>query len=364
MSGFSFNPYPFRYSAKYKDNNNAAVWEEHFTELPNKGSEEHMVSEQEKLDLIHKRSEAGAFPLVNYSTQYALGCFEGLKAYPQEDGALALFRPDRNAKRFTASMQALYMPPFETHMFIDATRQLLSLSRSKGFFPQYDATWKDSHFSTATAVYIRPFTYPEGGIGLNISKYPWVIMYATEVGKYLDTRTQHSLIVSEKIRATPNGTGWIKCNSNYVISILAKQEAKNKGYTEPLFLDVSRSYVEECASCNVFFVLNDNTIVTPELGDTILPGITRDSIICIAKDMGFVVDERKISIEEVMSNAKECFATGTAVGVEYFGTLHYNGTSVQFGDGTIGEISHILQSTLKKIQYGLLEDKHNWLTLV
>ena len=259
---FTFNPYPFRYSAKYtQQENNEPTWEEEFTEFPSKGKEESSLNEQEKLALIHKRSEAGSLPLVNYSTQYALGCFEGLKAYPQANGKLALFRPDKNAKRFYSSMKALYMPPFDTHLFMKATQQLLSLSYDKGFYPQYDTEWEKTHFSTARSIYLRPFTYPEGGIGLNISKYPWVIIYALEVGNYLDIKECSSLIVSNKIRATPHGTGWIKCNSNYVISILAKQEAIKQGYTEALFLDIRGSYVEECSACNIFFVLKDNTIV-------------------------------------------------------------------------------------------------------
>lgn len=361
QASFSFNPYPFRYSAKYKTEGSNEAWKETITELSHRGTEEQNLEAQERQRLIQERNAAGHFPFVNFSTQYGLGCFEGLKAYPQPDGTLALFRPEKNAERFYRSMEALYMPPFNREKFVSASKKILSLSYEKGFSPHFDKTWEATHFSTARTVYLRPFTYPESGLGLNISVNPWVIIYASEVGNYLEIKELPSLVVSDKIRATPNGTGWIKCNSNYVISILAKKEAVLKGFTETLFLDSERKHVEECSSCNVFFVLKNGTVVTPPLGDTILPGITRESVIILARDMGILVEERKIPIDEVLSDAKECFATGTAVGVEHFGTLTYNEKTVTFGNGRIGETANLLQTTLKKIQYGLKEDTYNWL---
>ncbi len=361
QAAFFFNPYPFRYFAKYKSQDTDSTWKEEVEELANLGTEESQVSKERRAELAEERNYTGNFPMVNFSSQYGLSCFEGLKAYPQADGSFALFRPEKNAERFHTSMKALYMPPFPVEQFLTATKKLILLSRDKGFFPRYDAEWEKNHFSTALAMYIRPFTYPEGGLGLNISENPWVLMYISEVGNYLDIEEVPSLVTSEKIRATPHGTGAVKCSSNYVISILAKKDAKKAGFTEALFLDMERKHIEECSSCNVFFVLNDNTIVTPPLGDTILPGITRDSAITLARDAGHTVVERKISIEEVFDNTKECFASGTAVGVEHFGKLTHKGKLKTFGDGTVGPVATYLQTTLKRIQYGLQEDKHDWL---
>ena len=219
---------------------------------------------------------------------------------------------------------------------------------------------------SAPSVYIRPFSYAEGGIGVNFSNSPWVFIMATEVGSYFSSATIPELLVSNSVRANPNGTGWIKCAANYVIPALEKNTAMEHGYTEVLFLDSQEhTYVEECSSCNVFFVLENNTVVTPSLKDTILPGITRDSIITILKDKGYTVEERDISINEVIADAKECFTTGTAVGVSHFGTLTYGDTKKTFAtDGSIGAVAKKLQVSLKRIQYGLDTCEHNWLITI
>ena len=167
------------------------------------------------------------------------------------------------------------------------------------------------------------------------------------------------------IRAVPGGTGWIKCDANYVTSTLAKMKAMDQGYMEAVFLDArEQKYIEEGSSCNIFFVLKNGTLVTPSLGDTVLPGITRKSVIVIAQDKGIKVEERKISAEEVLSEAREAFVTGTASGVCYLDSLTHNGKKALFGDGSMGESTRYFLKTLKGIQYGALEDKHGWMTNV
>lgn len=355
---FVFNPYPIRYQAKY--NLQEQNWHEEFQTLAHV-KDEHVLPVREREALLMKRNYA-ELPLVNYSTQYGVSCFEGLKAYPHASGGMALFRPNENAKRFYNSMKGIFMPPFPPESFTHAVRRVICDSRALGYSPEFQETWKENNFATAQSIYLRPFSYSEGGLGVSISTEPWVIIMATEVGNYFEIVDCPSLIVSKRIRATVNGTGAIKCAANYLTSALAKKEAQDVGYNEPLFLDAEkRMYVEECSSCNVFFVLQDNTIVTPELSDTILPGITRDSIITLAHDAGYTVEERKISIDEVMKNARECFTTGTAVGVCHFGKLTYKNKTVQFGDGRIGAVSKEMQRNLKLIQHGLMPDVHNWL---
>jgi branched-chain amino acid aminotransferase len=172
-------------------------------------------------------------------------------------------------------------------------------------------------------------------------------------------------VVTGRIRATPKGTGWIKAASNYVISALAKHEAAEAGFMECVFLDAThRKYVEEGSSCNIFFLLKSGELVTPELGDTILPGITRSSIIELAKDKKVKVSERKVSIDEVFSDAKECCVSGTAAGATPITALTYQGRKAAFNNGKVGEFTAEIRDTLKGIQYGILPDTKGWMTPV
>ena len=167
------------------------------------------------------------------------------------------------------------------------------------------------------------------------------------------------------MRATPGGTGWIKCSANYVTSALAKREAEAAGFMECVFLDAEHHrYVEEGSSCNLFFVLGDGRLVTPELGDTILPGITRRTIIELAREEGIPVEERPVSIDEVLDDAVEAFGTGTAAGVTYFSSLRHDDHEKVFGDGALGPVSRSFLRTLKGVQYGALEDRHGWMVPV
>jgi branched-chain amino acid aminotransferase len=357
---FSLNSYPVMYRAKF-----SGSWTEEFIEKPHKTkAEEDALPEADRERLIASRNYFNDMPLVNYSTQYGLSVFEGLKAFPQKDGSLAMFRPDRNAARFYKSMEGLCMPPFPENLFVKACIELVRRNAALGFAPAYKPEWEKDAFSTADAVYIRPFTYSEGGVGVKLSNEPWVMIVCTTVSAYFETGLKGA-VVSKRIRATANGTGWIKAASNYVISALAKHEAAEAGFMECIFLDAAeRSYVEEGSSCNIFFYLKSGELVTPELGDTILPGITRESIIALAREKGVKVVERKISIDEAMSESRECFVSGTAAGATPVEAITYNGKKVEFNGGICGDFTAEIRAALKAIQYGKIAAPNAWMMKV
>jgi branched-chain amino acid aminotransferase len=358
---FNLDSYPVVYRAKFKN----GVWHEEFLEKPHKTpAEEAALGEADREGLSVSRNLYPDMPLVSYTTQYALSCFEGIKALPQKSGGLAVFRPDRNAARFARSMEGLYMPPYPEKLFVPAVLETVKRNADLGFTIPYDASWEKDSYLSASSVYIRPFTYTEGGIGVNTSKEPWVIIICTPVTGYFKPGRADA-VITERIRATPHGTGWIKTASNYVTSALAKHEAERDNYMECVFLDaVDRRYIEEGSSCNIFFVLKTGTLVTPALGDTILPGITRASIIELARDKGVPVEERKISWDEARSEAAECFVSGTAAGATPIQSLTYRGEQAVFSEGKTGELTAWIRDRLKGIQYGALPDEKGWLAKV
>ncbi|TFG61685.1 MAG: branched chain amino acid aminotransferase, partial [Spirochaetales bacterium] len=194
-----------------------------------------------------------------------------------------------------------------------------------------------------------------------LSLLPWVVMVSTPVGAYFKPGNAKAVTTS-MIRAFPGGTGWIKCDANYVVPILAKKEAEAAGFMEAIFLDaLEHTYIEEGSSCNIFFYLKNGSLVTPALGDTILPGINRESVLTLAGEAGVKTEERRISIDEVLADAKEAFVTGTAAGISYIESVTHKGKTAAFAGGKIGELTSGLLKTLKGIQYGKLEDKHGWM---
>ena len=356
---FALNTYPITYRAKFS----SGKWNEgEYLEKPHKTPEEEaQMNDEDRAALEFLRNCYGDMPLVNYTTQYGLGCFEGLKAFPQKDGGLAIFRPDRNASRFTRSMEGLFMPPFPEKEFISACVETVKRNMKLGFFPKYNNEWEKDSYMNADSVYIRPFSIAESGIGVNLSSEPYVMVINTPVSSYFSSGSSDA-VVSDKIRATKNGTGWIKASSNYVISAIAKSQALKDGFMECVFLDaVHRKYIEEGSSCNIFFYLKSGELVTPEPGDTILHGITRDSIIELAKDKGVKVSERQIAIDEAMEEAKECFVSGTAAGATPLTSLTYNGKKALFNGGKTGDFTAEIRDTIKGIQYGKLPDAKGWM---
>jgi branched-chain amino acid aminotransferase len=358
---FSLSSYPVVYRGKYGKKG----WKGEYIEKPHKSpAQEGALKVKERTALADSRNFYDDMPLVNYSTQYGLSCFEGLKALPQKDGGLAIFRPDRNAARFAKSMAGLYMPSFPEDAFVKACVETVKRNAKLGFYPVYKAAWEKDSFMSADSIYIRPFTYAEGGIGVNICNEPWVMVICTPVSAYFSGGNSDA-VVTDRIRATPKGTGWIKAASNYVMAALAKHEALDKGYMECVFLDATdHKYVEEGSSCNIFFYLKSGELVTPALGDTILPGITRSSIIELARDRKVKVSERKISIDEALGETKECFVSGTAAGATPIESLTYGKKKVVFNKGKVGELTAGIRDTLKGIQYGTLPDTKGWLVRV
>jgi branched-chain amino acid aminotransferase len=356
---FSLSTYPWVYKAKYQSE---GLWKEDFEEKPHKTPAEEAALDEEGLtELLNKRNSFPDLPLVNYTTQYGFGCFEGLKAYPWKDGTLRLFRPDENVRRMNTSLKGLYMPTIPEDMLLKAILTIVKKNKDLGFAPLYDPAWEKNHFVTGSAVYIRPFSYSEPGIGVNLSYYPWIIVVTTPVGAYFDEGAS-SAVTTELIRATPKGTGCLKTNSNYVISALAKDQAIRQGYMECVFLDaIERKYVEEGSSSNIFFLLKSGVLVTPALGDTILPGVTRKSIITLAQEKGIKVEERRITIDEALSDSAEAFVSGTAAGITYLDSLTHQGKKVVFNNGKMGPVAQDLLNQLKGIQYGAIEDTHGWI---
>ena len=212
-----------------------------------------------------------------------------------------------------------------------------------------------------SAVYIRPFTYAEPGIGVGISRSPWVIIVTTPVGAYFKPGNSKA-ITTRRVRANPGGTGWIKSDSNYVTSALAKKEAEAAGFMEAVFLDAKEhTYFEEGSSCNIFFVMKDGTLVTPSLEDTILPGITRRSVMVLAREKGMGVEERRVSVKEVFCQRAGVLRERDRGGDHLHRVPHARGQ----GDGVlrppIGEVTRDLLKTLKGIQYGAVADTHGWM---
>jgi len=361
-TAFTLAMYPWVYKAKYAAGN----WSEEYVEKPHRSpAEEAALPEEERTKLIASRNSFPELPLVNYTTQYGMGCFEGLKAFPQPDDTLKLFRPDRNGARMARSMEGMMMPAYPAQMFVSACSGVVARNKSLGFAPAYDKTWEADDYVAGRSIYIRPFTYAEPGIGLDLSLAPWVVIVATAVGSYFDPDARSRAITTDKVRATPGGTGWIKCDSNYVIPTLTKKSVQKQGYMEAVFLDAAEHrYVEEGSSCNIFFLLESGTLVTPSLEDTVLPGINRASVLTLAADRGIATEERRISIEEVMDSAVECFVTGTAAGVAYIESIDHDGTTRVFRDGKVGELTRTLRSTLKGIQYGTVPDTYGWMVSV
>ena len=357
--GFSLSLYPWVYKAQYQENGS---WKEEFEEKPHETPQkEAALSEIELQKLLARRNSFPDLPLVNYTTQYGMGCFEGLKAFPQPDGSLKIFRPDRNGSRMHKSMKGLMMPAFPESLFVPAVKELVERNRKLGFYPAYDSAWKAQHFTEGHAIYLRPFSYSEPAIGLGISKFPWVVIIGTPVSSYF-SGTNSKAITTEMIRATPHGTGWIKCDANYVIATLAKKKAEAQGYMEAIFLDSKEGlYLEEGSSCNLFILLKNGTLVTPALGDTILPGITRESILVLARDKGIKTEERRITIDEALDDGAEVFVTGTAAGVSFLESITHREKTAVYNQGKIGDVTRDLLQTLKGIQYGAVEDKFNWM---
>lgn len=281
---------------------------------------------------------------------YGQGLFEGLKAYRKQDGSILLFRPEENALRMRMGAERMCMPSPTVEQFVEAVK--LTVLENKRWVPP----------PGKGSLYIRPLLMGSGAVlGLAPAPEYTFLIYVSPVGNYFkEGLAPINLVVeNEYHRATPGGTGGVKTIGNYASVLKAQSAAKLKGYSDVLYLDsVHKRYLEEVSSCNVF-VVKGRTISSPEISGTILPGITRKSIIDVARKQGFQVEERPVPVEELL-DADEVFCTGTAVVVSPVGSVTYLGKRISYGETGVGAVSQQLYSALTALQMGLTEDTMGW----
>jgi branched-chain amino acid aminotransferase len=297
---------------------------------------------------------------------YGQEIFEGLKAYQQPDGTVASFRPDANAARFRRSAARLAMAELPDELFLEALRQLLSADRA--WVPP--AGGEES-------VYLRPFMIAtEAGLGVRPADEYLFVLIASPAGAYFPggVKPVDVWLCTDYTRAAPGGTGAAKCGGNYAASLLPQAQAAAHGCQQVAYLDAAeQKWVEEMGGMNLFYVFGEGEnaeIVTPELSGSILAGITRDSLLVLAKELGCQVTERRISgaewLEGCASGAiSEVFACGTAAVITPVGNVKHENGQVAVGDGTAGPITLRLRELLTAIQRGTAPDTHSWMhTLV
>ena len=287
---------------------------------------------------------------------YGQEMFEGLKAYRGPDGKARLFRPDMNAKRTNATNQRLCIPQLPVEDFVEAVKAVVKVDED--WIPTEDGT----------SLYIRPFIIAtDEFLGVAPSKTYLFIIILSPSGAYYESGLAPVgiWIEDDYVRAVKGGMGFAKTGGNYAASLAAQVKAHDDGYSQVLWLDgVERKYIEEVGAMNIFFKI-DGKVVTPELSGSILPGITRDSVIQVCKNWGLTVEERKISVEELLEAQKtgkleECWGTGTAAVISPVGKLRYKDDVMEINGNKIGEVSQKLYDTITGIQWGKIEDTNKW----
>jgi branched-chain amino acid aminotransferase len=288
---------------------------------------------------------------------YAQEIFEGLKAYRLSDGGIALFRPEANAARFNASARRLAMPELPEEAFVEAVRELVLADRQ--WFPTVEGG----------SLYLRPFMFAsETFLGVRPAKEYKFLVIASPAGNYFKSGAPAvSIWVSEGYtRAAPGGTGAAKCGGNYAASLVPQAEALELGHDQVVFLDAAeRRWIEELGGMNLFFVFADGTLVTPPLSGTILPGITRDSLLALAREEGLDVREERYSLDQWRDDATsgrltETFACGTAAVVTPVGKVAGRDGEFVIGSGGPGQLTQRLRARLVSIQRGEALDPHGW----
>ena len=291
---------------------------------------------------------------------YAQGAFEGLKAYRTESGNIQLFRPQENFKRLNRSCRRLCIPEIDEAFAIEALKKLLTMEKD----------WVPGE--PETSLYIRPtIIATDPYLGVRASHTYRFFIILSPVGAYYPEgfNPVKILVTHDYVRAVRGGVGEAKTPGNYAASILAGEKAHDAGYTQVLWLDgVEQKYLEEVGSMNIFFVIDDQ-IVTPELNGSILPGITRDSVIKLAKHWNDNVVERKISIDELIQahgsgKLKEVFGAGTAAVISPVGEIKYGDQVITIAGGKVGPIAKKYYTAITDIQYGRAEDPLRWIVQV
>ncbi len=287
---------------------------------------------------------------------YGQEMFEGLKAYKGVDGRIRLFRPDMNAKRTNDTNKRLCIPELPIEDFVEAVKAVVEVD--KDWIPEEDGT----------SLYIRPFIIAtDEFLGVAPSQtYKFMIILSPSGAYYESGLAPVGIwIEDDYVRAVKGGMGFAKTGGNYAASLAAQVKAHDDGYSQVLWLDgVERKYIEEVGAMNIFFKI-DGKIVTPMLNGSILPGVTRNSVIELCKKLGYTVEERRISADELIEAQKngkldECFGTGTAAVISPVGKLRYKDDVMLINNNEIGEVSQKLYDTLTGIQWGKCEDEFGW----
>ena len=291
---------------------------------------------------------------------YGQAIFEGMKAYKHSDGKIALFRPEKNFERLNRSAKRVCIPEVDKELALDSLKELVKLD--KDWIPT-----KEGH-----SLYIRPvmFAYdPFLGVKAG-EKYKFMIMLSPVGPYYPEGFKPVPILATDKyVRAIKKGIGDCKTAGNYAASLLAQREAKKEGYTQVLWLDaIEQKYIEEVGTMNIFVQFKDE-VATPMLTGSILPGVTRMSVIQILKDWGYNMNERNISIDEILNgyengNLVEIFGTGTAAIISSIGKLKYKDKILKFHEDKAGELGTKLYNEILGIQYGRIEDRYGWLNYI
>lgn len=287
---------------------------------------------------------------------YGQEVFEGMKAYRTPDKEIVLFRPEMNLKRLNNSCERMSMPQVDAQFMLEAIARLVKI----------DQEWIPD--GEENALYIRPFMIAtEAALGVRASKEYMLMVILSPVGAYYPEGIHPVSIYVEQqfVRAVRGGTGEVKTSGNYASGIKAQEVAKTKGFSQVLWLDgQEHKYIEEVGSMNVFFKVSGE-IITPALTGSILPGVTRDSVITLLRDWGYPVIERVISVEELFEASaqgllEEAFGTGTAAVISPIGSLSLGDLNTEISGGETGELSHRLYETITALQRGKLNDSYNW----
>jgi len=291
---------------------------------------------------------------------YGQAIFEGLKAFKTEKGEVVIFRPEKHFKRLNRSARRLCIPEVDVDFMLQALTELVNIE--KEWIP----------IKKGESLYIRPFVYgSDSFLGVKQSSGYKLIILLSPVGAYYPEgfKPVKILVQDKYVRAVRGGIGECKTPANYAASLFAADEARKLGYTQVLWLDaIEQKYIEEVGTMNIFVRFKDE-IATPKLSGTILPGVTRDSVIHILKDWGMNITERNVSIDEVISAYEKgdllgIFGTGTAAIISPVGWLRYKDNEMTINNGQPDDLSLKLFDKITSIQYGLAEDKFNWITHV
>lgn len=292
---------------------------------------------------------------------YGQAIFEGFKAFRQPDGGVAFFRPDANARRFRTSARRMAMPEMPEDLFIEAASLLV----------QHEREWVPG--GEGESLYLRPLLVAtEPALGVRPAREYLFVLFGSPAGSYFKAGIKPvSVWVSEDyVRAAVGGTGAVKCAGNYAASLLAQEQAWTKGCEQVVWLDaVERRNIEEMGGMNLFFVFREGdrtVLVTPQLTGTLLPGVTRDSLLRLAPDLGYATEERLVSLQEWKDSVKsgrltEAFACGTAAVITPIGVLKDAQGELVIGGGETGPVAAHLRQTLLDIQRGRTADKHGWM---